>query len=336
MIGNRFVKWFLAGMVFCFSLVLSTGAEGQQRIRVACIGDSITQGVGAREGMAYPAQLQSMFGAGWEVGNFGVSGRTLLRKGDFPWWNEKAYTDAQSFNPDIVVIMLGTNDTKPQNWKYVDEFYSDYSDLVDLFAGLPSTPKIYVCRPCPVPAPGNWGINEANVLAEIKMIDRLASEKGLGLIDMHAALEAHPELLPDRVHPNTEGARIMAATVFKAVTGQPVPPQVNSYFQDHAVLQRGVRFPVWGTEVDGEKVSVSFKGKTYSATVENGQWKAWIDPLTADAEPAEMIISNERAESGCSRIFWWAISGSPAVSPIWSDSSVRAVDRRKLSGGKRR
>ncbi len=192
-------------------------------VRVACIGDSITQGSGAAKGKSYPAQLQSLLGEKWEVGNFGVSGRTLLKKGDFPYWKEKAYQNALSFKPDVVIIMLGTNDTKPQNWKYESEFVADYTELVKSFQALESKPRIYVCRPCPVPEPGNFGINETNVQEEIKRITTLAKEMKLGGIDMHAALAEKPNLLPDRVHPNTEGAGEMAKAAFAVLTGKPAP-----------------------------------------------------------------------------------------------------------------
>jgi lysophospholipase L1-like esterase len=118
-------------------------------VRVACIGDSITQGSGTK-GNPYPKQLQELLGDKWNVGNFGVSGRTLLRKGDHPYWNEKAYQSALAFKPDVVIIMLGTNDTKPQNWKHEEEFVTDYRDLVKSFLELESRPKVFICRPCPV------------------------------------------------------------------------------------------------------------------------------------------------------------------------------------------
>jgi hypothetical protein len=123
-------------------------------------------------------------------------------------------------NPDIVVIMLGTNDTKPQNWKFEAEFVGDYRDLVKSFQGLASKPKVFVCRPVPVPGKGNYGINEENVQKEIPRLDALAKELGCEVIDMHAPLEKKPELLPDRVHPNTEGAGEMAKAAAKAITGK--------------------------------------------------------------------------------------------------------------------
>jgi lysophospholipase L1-like esterase len=195
-------------------------ADYDHQVRVACVGDSITAGSGAAKGKSYPSQLQEMLGDGWTVGNFGVSGRTLLKKGDFPYWKEKAYQDALGFRPDVVIVMLGTNDTKPQNWKHEADFAADYADLVKSFHKLPSKPRIYVCRPCPVPEPGNHGINEKNLQLEIPRIDQLAKRYKLGVIDMHAALEGKPGLQPDRVHPSTEGAGVMAATVVKALTGK--------------------------------------------------------------------------------------------------------------------
>jgi len=192
-------------------------------IRIACVGDSITQGAGAGEGKAYPSQLQELLGEKWKVGNFGVSGRTLLRKGDSSYWNERALQNAQDFKPDVVIIMLGTNDTKPQNWAHKDEFFADYKDLVKTFQALESKPRIYVCRPCPVPEPGNFGINETNIKLVNRLIDKLAQEENLSVIDMHAALKSKPELLPDRVHPNDEGAAVMAKTAYKALTGKRAP-----------------------------------------------------------------------------------------------------------------
>ncbi len=200
-----------------FSLMTARAAEP---IKVACVGDSITQGAGAQKGKSYPAQLQGLLGDGYQVGNFGVSGRTLLKKGDFPYWKEKKYQDALAMEPAIVVIMLGTNDTKPQNWKFESEFDADYRELVKSFQSLKSKPKVFVCRPVPVPGIGNYGINEENIQKEIPRVDALAKELGCGVIDMHAALEKSPELLPDRVHPNTAGAGEMAKAAAKAIAGK--------------------------------------------------------------------------------------------------------------------
>ncbi|MEO5915490.1 MAG: GDSL-type esterase/lipase family protein [Luteolibacter sp.] len=191
-----------------------------QPVKISCVGDSITQGSGAAAGKSYPSQLQELLGDKWQVGNFGVSGRTLLRKGDFPYWNEDAFKKAQDFHPDVVIIMLGTNDTKPQNWSHKAEFESDYRDLVKTFQDLKPSPRVYICRPVPVPEPGNFGINETVLQEQMSIVNKLAAELKTGIIDMHAALQDKPQLLPDHVHPNTEGAGEMAKAAVKALTGK--------------------------------------------------------------------------------------------------------------------
>lgn len=196
----------------------------KEPIRVACVGDSITQGVGASGGNSYPAQLGRMLGEKWKIGNFGVSGTTMLKNGDSPYWKQGAFTKAQDFKPDVVIIMLGTNDTKPQNWKSKDDYGADYREMVATFQKLESKPRVYVCRPCPVIANGNWGINEPAVLELIPVIDKLTAELKLGVIDMHAALAGHPEFIPDRVHPNNGGAEAMAKAAFRALTGGDFSP----------------------------------------------------------------------------------------------------------------
>jgi len=186
-------------------------------VRVACIGDSITQGAGADDGKSWPAQLQGLLGKSWQVMNFGLGGRTLLKKGDAPYWKESIYQDALKSNPDVVIIMLGTNDTKPQNWKHEAEFAADYREFVKSFQALASKPRIYVCRPCPA---GTGDINEAGVIELIKRINALAAEMKLGVIDMHAALADKLQMLPDHVHPNNDGAGELAKAALAVLTGR--------------------------------------------------------------------------------------------------------------------
>ena len=191
-----------------------------QTIRVACVGDSITQGVGTTKGNAYPAQLGRMLGEKWVVENFGVSGATLINHGNRAYQKTGAFKKALASRPDIVIIKLGSNDSKPNNWKFKEEFVADYKSLIAQFVQLPSQPRIFICHPAFVPDKGNFGINEAVVLEQIALLDQLAADEKLDVIDIHGALKEHPEMLPDRVHPNTEGATVMAKTVFQALTGK--------------------------------------------------------------------------------------------------------------------
>jgi lysophospholipase L1-like esterase len=218
-----------AGLLLGIALVIPSLARAQETapvdaasftgtIKLACVGDSITQGVGAAAGQSWPDQIRTMLGTKWEVRNFGVSGSTLLNAGDKPYQKEGAFAKAREFLPDVVVIILGTNDTKPQNWKHKDSFAADYRDLIGKFAGLPSKPRIYICYPPYIAGDGSWGINEANTQAEIPIIDAVAKEAKVGVIDVHAALVGKDALIPDKVHPNTQGATEIAKAVYRGLT----------------------------------------------------------------------------------------------------------------------
>ena len=117
--------------------------------RVACIGNSITDGAGIdmAEVNGYPAQLQKMLGKDYYVKNFGVSARTMLNKGDHPYMKEQAWREALDFNPNIAIIKLGTNDSKAHNWQYGKEFAHDMQQMIDSLKRLPSSPKIYLMLP---------------------------------------------------------------------------------------------------------------------------------------------------------------------------------------------
>lgn len=189
-------------------------------IKLACVGDSITQGVGADKGKSWPDQIQALLGDKWQVRNFGVSGSTLLNSGDKPYQKEGAFKKAIEFAPDVVVIILGTNDTKPQNWKHKDSFTADYQDLIGKFTALASKPKVFICYPPYIAGKGNFGINEENTQAEFPFVDAAAKATGAGIIDVHASLVGKDALIPDRVHPNTAGAGAIAAAVFQGLTGK--------------------------------------------------------------------------------------------------------------------
>lgn len=208
--------------VVIVSGLITRAAEEAAPVRVACVGDSITfgHGVADRARNCYPAVLGQLLGAKYVTKNFGNSGATLLKKGDRPYWGLAEFKQAGEDAPGIVVIKLGTNDSKPQNWKHKEDFAADLAAMVDHFAALPSKPKIFLCLPVPV-YKTQWGINEATVAGEIiPIIKKVAAEKKAGVIDLHAALAGRPELFPDHVHPNAAGAKLIAQAVQAAIAGK--------------------------------------------------------------------------------------------------------------------
>ena len=190
------------------------------RIRVACVGDSITEGEGVEDrAMRYPAWLGALLGEGYDVRNFGVSGSTMLDAGDMPYKKQRAYRQALDFRPDIVVIALGTNDGKPWNWSGREAFAADAKGLVEAFRNAKPGARVFLCRPVPVVGAGNYGIRGDVVKGDITaIIDRAARELDVEVIDLHGALEGRLDLIPDGVHPNGEGARLIADAVHRALT----------------------------------------------------------------------------------------------------------------------
>ena len=194
--------------------------------RVACVGNSITDGHGIdmADVQGYPAQLQKILGAGYCVRNFGVSGRTLLNHGDRPYMKEKAWAEAKAFNPDIVVIKLGTNDSKPRNWdNYGKEFAADLQQMVDELKSLPAKPAVYLC--CPVAsgdARGGQGDNQIRdsiVVADIMpAIKEVARKNKLQVIDLHPLIDPKSDSMQrDGIHPTAKGAAAIAKAVAEAI-----------------------------------------------------------------------------------------------------------------------
>ena len=198
-------------------LLLMVSAASGGPIRVACIGDSITRGAGAPKGQDYPAQLQKLLGPRYEVRNFGNSSSTLLRNGDKPYCKQAEFQASLDFRPDIAVVLLGTNDSKPQNWDVHVDFADDYQWLVEQLRKANPSVQIFACRPTPVLATGLYGINEETLEKEFPIIDQVVTNLRLQFIDMHAALAAHPEDVPDHVHPNADGAALMAKAAAAAI-----------------------------------------------------------------------------------------------------------------------
>jgi lysophospholipase L1-like esterase len=206
--------------ILCLFLLLSVASlNASDTLRVACVGNSITYGHGIanRSTDSYPAVLQQLMGKGYQVKNYGFSGRTCLLKGDYPYMKETMYREALEWHPDIVIIKLGTNDSKPYNWKYQADFPKDLNRMVRSFKKLPSKPRVYLCYPAKVYKPA-WNISDSVIhYGVIPYVKRVARANRLTVIDLYSATSNRPDLFPDGVHPNEAGAKVIAETVAKVL-----------------------------------------------------------------------------------------------------------------------
>ncbi len=209
------------------TLLFSLASLCAETIKVACVGDSITWGarIKERETNCYPAQLQKLLGKPYEVRNFGVSGSTLLTKGNKPYIRQNFYKQALACKPDIVIIKLGTNDCKGINWKRSEAFVEDYKNLVESFKNLESKPSIWLCLPVHSfrdlskypPNQVAKHISQANIEEAIPKIKTVATDMSLEIIDLHSLLTKKKFYNPDEIHPNKEGATLIAKKIAEAI-----------------------------------------------------------------------------------------------------------------------
>jgi len=195
----------------------TTLAQNDHKIKIACVGASITYGarIAQREQNSYPAQLQKMLGGKYSVVNYGISGTTLLRHGNLPYWKTKEYQAVLADDPNIVIIDLGGNDAKLINRNYYNEFETDYQDLIHSFEQLPSHPRIILLSAMASFVKDTAGIWDAEIVKQINpRIQHAAYTKKVEILDMHSPFINKEALFGDKLHPDKEGAGIMAKTIY--------------------------------------------------------------------------------------------------------------------------
>lgn len=195
--------------------------------KIACIGNSITYGYGLSNAttQSYPARLQALLGTtNYSVQNYGVNSTTMTKKGDTPYWTKGKLSQVFSFQPDIITIKLGTNDTKPQNWDALGcgtQFRKDYLAMIDTLAAMASHPALFLILPVPVfdnPKGASWGIRDSALQTEIPIIKEIAGARSLPIIDANTQLKKFPQFFSeDGVHPNAIGEDTLAHIVYRAL-----------------------------------------------------------------------------------------------------------------------
>ncbi|MEG1187042.1 MAG: GDSL-type esterase/lipase family protein [Bacteroidales bacterium] len=226
-----------------------------EKIRVACVGNSITYGANIhnREKNSYPAQLQAYMGDKYEVRNLGVSGTTMIAKGDHPYVATASYREIFQFQPQIILIKLGTNDTKPQNWCYKEEYLRDYQAFIDTCRKMESAPRIILLTPVRCYLPDGSTISAQIIENDVRpLVEKIAFDNQLEVINLFNAFgkEWQKELFPDKLHPSSIGAGVMArkialylmqANKVALASGEEMSGTENSFFNFHGYEGRSFR-----------------------------------------------------------------------------------------------
>ena len=355
---NMQMKHFASAALVLFAAL---AAHSSDAVKVACIGDSITYGLGLadRAKESYPAQLQKMLEetepGKYEVRNFGNSGRGIYldsmrgsEKRGFRYMPE--HKAALEWKPDVVICNLGIND----NGEYIKEytggrrrgqFESDYLSLLDDYRKANSNAKFYIWTKLSPLAEGQKFYRSPEpflMQADLEVVAKKMDAVGL---DMQEPLrEKMDEIFArDKIHPNAEGARIIAETTFEAVAPKPKP---CSYVFRHNSPSRNAEFWICAGQSNMQKGWNEFnttpqekeRVKGEMARLEkcdirfwdfnNNRWRR-LTPMNALEKSAfgvSFAIRRAEATGKTIAILYVAAGGAPTESFL-SEQTMCAVDK---------
>ena len=187
-------------------------------IRITCVGASDVSSPTPYGTPNWPDYIAPLLGYEYTITNCGASGTTMIQAGNAPYWNTAQYTNGLNSSPDIVIIMLGSNDSKPYNWIYQTNYTPDYEQLINEYRNLPSHPRVYMNTLLTAYYNGNYDIIPPIVNGQLcPIIRQIAFDEGLPIIDINTATENMPQNFPDNIHPDIAGAKVVAQTVFNGL-----------------------------------------------------------------------------------------------------------------------
>lgn len=286
--------------IFLLALLCSiiSVAQGQQ-IKVACVGNSITWGHGIqdRSHNTYPAQLQQLLGDGFDVRNFGNNGKCAQDEADDPYIKTKEYADALAFLPDIVIIKLGTNDSKPQNWKDTKRFKRGLEKIAVSFSKLSSNPRIIMALPATAFSHA-WAINDSIITAGIiPACQQIAAHHKWQVVDLHQKTSTLSNLFPDGIHPNETGAGIIAQAIRDAIREDANRPQVTFYSDlGNIVIELFNETPLHRDNFLRQVKNKTFDGVLWHRVIKNFIIQTG-DRLSKNAKPGQMLGEGDEKPS---------------------------------------
>lgn len=193
---------------------------GAGNIKIACLGDSITYGYGIDRDKCWVSLLPKMLGEDYQSINYGLISRTLLSTGNYPYFKEEMINNFWNDQEDIIIFMLGSNDTKINNWDY-DRFEKEYKQLIERFLKKKKESKLYIMIP---PQIFNNDVDELpnrdNLeKGVIPIINNLKEQYNLKVIDLYSLTKDHEDWYIDTIHPNEIGHREIAKEIMRVIRG---------------------------------------------------------------------------------------------------------------------
>ncbi len=284
------------------ALMLATIVNAQTK--VACVGNSITEGYGIWDKKKYPEHLQDMLGGQYEVKNFGHSGRMFHKASAESYWASDKFTAALNYGADIVIIELGTNDSKyffdgkgsssGYNYMYKPEYKADlpkdYEALIDTFAHQPQAPTIYATLQ-PYAQNTEWGIIDTAIVNVINpIIKEVATKKGVKIIDLHSTFNKVEWLLDDVVHPNEVGAKELARIIADGILSKASEPVAESSSSTEPVIEYSSSMPVESSSSDLDGSSSSQTEALRKNTFANQRISVTGTAVTVDNYVGEISV----------------------------------------------
>ena len=217
----------LLALIVIFAVIIGSIAypealvSGEGDLRIICVGDSITygQGVyGSRRSATFTAYLADMIEDSTVV-NYGLSSRTLQSSADMPYTNEKHFAASRSEDADVVIIMLGTNDSKASFWDK-ENYTKEYEAFIKGYMDMESSPEVYIMIPPRVYAEvkSDYDCDNAVVSGELReAVVSLGATLGVEVIDLYSVTDGHPEWFPDGLHPNADGNYAIAEEIARVI-----------------------------------------------------------------------------------------------------------------------
>jgi len=288
-------KTMRAALTQASAAVLALGVTAQvahAATVVDCVGDSITAGYSLAGNQSYPYQLSGMLGGGYTVNNYGVSGTTMLKNGNYPYWGTSSYTASLRSNPNYVIIALGTNDSKPYNWSaHGSEFVGNYQSFISSYTTLGTHPKAFVCFIPPYYLP-NFSQSDFPDPSRIPnlilpAIQTVVNTTGAPSINNYNPLLNHQSMYTDGVHPNVDGANILAINAYNTVTGANVSLLSGANINDGSGPWGGNQAHVASAAFD--RNSTTF----YDANLSTGAWDG-IDLGSGNTKSVKLICYSPR------------------------------------------